>query len=68
MSTLGDDLPKEIARVRDVVLPAYLECGPGGQFGVLMIRKALNEASRAMIEGDTIAMIRVYQELKGWHE
>jgi hypothetical protein len=65
MSSLGTELPKEIARVRDEVLPLYLEIGQPGMFGAAAIRQTLDEASQAMISGDVIAMIRVYEELKG---
>lgn len=64
--TLGDALPIEIARVRDVVIPVYLECGIGGLPAVTMMRADLDRASKAMIEGDVIAMMRVYESLKGW--
>lgn len=66
MTTLGDDLPREIARVRDVVIPAYLECGPGGMFAVTAMRADLDAASKAMIEGDIVAMVRIYKKLKDW--
>jgi hypothetical protein len=66
MTTLGDDLPKEIARVRDVLIPAYLECGPGGAFAVAGMRADLDRASKAMIEGDIVEMVRVYKALKEW--
>jgi hypothetical protein len=66
MTTLGDDLPREIARVRDRVIPAYLECGPGGAFAVAMMRADLDRASKAMIEGDIVEMVCVYQSLKEW--
>lgn len=64
IETLGDALPKEIARVRDKVLPLYVNLGPTGTFGAMMIRRDLDAASKAMIEGDVVAMIRIYQELK----
>ncbi len=64
MTSLGEQLPKEIARVRDEVLPAYLEIGVAGQFGAAMIRQSLDAASKAMIEGDVIAMIQAYKELQ----
>lgn len=64
MTSLAEALPKEIARVRDEILPAYLEIGTPGAFGAAMIRQTLDAASKAMIEGDTIAMIQVYEELK----
>ena len=67
IDTLGDALPREIARVRDELLPAYLGIGQAGQFGAMMIRAALDKANVAMIQGDTIEMLRVYQELKGFN-
>ncbi len=66
VDTLGDALPREIARVRDQVMPAYVEIGPSGTFALAMMRKDLDDASRAMIEGDTVAMIRAYESLKGY--
>lgn len=65
--SLADALPREIARVRDEVLPAYLAIGAPGTFAVMMIRADLDAASKAMIEGDTVEMIRVYERLKGTH-
>lgn len=62
--TLADALPREMARVRDELLPMYLEIGPPGAFAVAMMRRDLDEASRAMMAGDTVAMLRVYQSLK----
>lgn len=68
VDTLGEALPREIARVRDEVLPEYLalEGAPGVfvGFAVGMIRKALDQASKAMIEGDLPGMIAAYNELK----
>jgi hypothetical protein len=62
--SLGTALPAEMARVRDQVLPAYLEIGPAGTFGAMMIRRDLDEATRALAEGDVVAMLRAYQKLK----
>ena len=64
--SLGTALPAEIARVRDEVLPIYLEAGPPGAFAVAMMRADLARASKAMIEGDLPAMITVYKSLKGY--
>ena len=64
--TLGDALPREIARVRDEIMPIYREIGPGGIFALAMMQRDLDEASRAMIAGDLPAMIRVYESLKGY--
>lgn len=63
--SLGTKLPQEIARVRDVVLPAYLAIGASGAFAVAFIRADLDAASKAMIEGDVVAMLRAYEKLKG---
>lgn len=66
MNTLGDELPRQIARVRDEVIPAYLECGPGGMFAVEMMRADLDQASKAMIEGDVVAMLYICKKLQDW--
>ena len=63
MSSLGEELPKEMARVR-VVLGHYKEIGPAGTFGAMMIEQALQHADKAVISGDVVAMIRCYEELK----
>ena len=62
--TLGEALPLEMARVRDGVMPAYAECGVGGSFALAMMRHDLDLAAKAMIEGDIVAMVRIYQKLK----
>lgn len=63
METLGDALPKELARVRRV-LGYYKEIGPAGAFGAAMIEAELQRADKAMIEGDTVEMIRCFKALK----
>jgi len=63
--TLGTALPAEIARVRDKVLPHY-DAIPEGIFAATMMRADLDRAARAMAEGDTVAMIEIYQSLKDW--
>ena len=62
--SLGTALPQLMARVRDEILPLYIEIGPAGAFGAMMIRKDLDAAAKAMIEGDVIAIIAAYQKLK----
>lgn len=61
--TLGEALPKEIARVREL-LCEYKRLGPVGIFGATMIEQDLKEADEAMITGDIVAMVRVYKKLK----
>lgn len=64
--SLGEVLPREIARVRDEVLPCYLAIGAPGSFAAAMMRADMDAASKAMIEGDTVAMTRLYESLKGY--
>ena len=65
--TLGDALPKEMARVRDKMIPIYEEVGPAGAFALMLMRKALDDAAKAMIEGDVVKMIAAYEDLKGFN-
>jgi hypothetical protein len=65
IDTLGEALPREMARVRDEVLPAYIEIGQPGMFAAMTIRADLDAAAKAMAEGDVAEMLRVYQSLKG---
>ena len=62
--SLGTELPKEMARVRDVVIPAYVAIGPVGAFAASWMRAALDDAARAMAEGDLPGMIAAYEALK----
>jgi hypothetical protein len=63
-TTLGEDLPKLMAYVRDTVIPIYQKVGPAGSFALMMIRKDLDFAAKAMAEGDVVAMIAAYKSLK----
>lgn len=62
--TLGEALPKEMARIRDEVMPIYLSIGPPGSVALFLMRNDLDAAARAMAEGDVVAMLRVYKSLK----
>lgn len=62
--TLGEALPREMARVRDELMPLYNSIGPAGMFGVAMMRQALDSAAGAMADGDLVRMIAAYQALK----
>lgn len=64
--TLGEALPREMARVRDKVMPAYIEIGPPGALALHLMRVSLDEAAKAMAEGDLPRMIQAYQDLKGF--
>lgn len=65
VDTLGDALPREMTRVRDKVLPAYLSI-PEGIFAATMMRQSLDAAQRALAEGDVVAMLTCYEDLKGY--
>ena len=66
--TLGDVLPREMARVRDEILPQYLALR--GMPNVIvepqiaMMRASLDAAAKAMARGDVVAMLQSYQDLK----
>lgn len=63
MSSVGEDLPKEQARVREV-LGYYKEIGKPGVFGAMMIEATLKKADEAVISGDIVQMMSVCRELK----
>ena len=65
-NTLGDALPREMARVRDEVMPAYISIGPAGAFALAMMRAELDAAARALASGDVIEMMRSYKSLNGF--
>lgn len=62
---LGEALPLEMARVRDDLLPLY-DATPAGIFAATLMRRDLDAAARAMAEGDTVAMLRLYESLKDY--
>lgn len=63
MSSVGEEFPKQQARVR-TLLGHYKEIGPAGAFGAMMIEAALRRADEAAMSGDVVAILRSYQELK----
>lgn len=64
--SLGEALPREMKRVRDEVIPAYIAIGPSGGLALLMMRAELDAATKALAEGDVVAMLRAYENLKGY--
>jgi len=67
IETLGDALPKEQARVRELI-KIYAGIGPGGMIAITMMEIALQKADQVIINGDVVEMLRVYEELKGFKE
>ncbi len=64
--TLGEALPRQMARVRDEVMPAYIAIGPAGTFALAMMRADLDAAAEAMVGGDIVEMIRCLKALEGY--
>lgn len=65
MSSIGTELPKEMARVRDELLPLY-DSIPTGVFAATMMRADLDRAARALADGNILDIIRVYESLKAY--
>ncbi len=63
MSSLGDELPKEQARAREL-MAQYHEIGKAGTFGAAMIESELEAADEAVMSGDVVAMLRALESLK----
>ena len=65
--TLADALPKVMAEVRDVVLHAYedvLPYAPMTGLTIAVIKAELDAATKAIVEGDVVQMMALYQSLK----
>lgn len=62
--SLADAFLKEQERCRELVTQ-YKAIGPHGAFGALHINDVLRRAEAAVMNGDTVAMLRIYEELKG---
>ena len=63
MTTVGDDFPVQQARAREL-LQVYIEIGPAGRFGRMMIEDALRRADAAAMSGDIVQILTSYKELK----
>ena len=66
MTTLADELPREMSRVRDDVLPQYLAVGATGLPAVTMMRLELERAAAVMVGGDVVGMIGSLRGLRSW--
>ena len=64
-TSVGEDFPKQQKRCREL-LEQYKAIGPAGQFAYSMISQALGRAEQAAISGDVVAILRSYQELRGF--
>ena len=64
-ATLGEALRTETALVRQH-LPIIDSWGPMFRNSATLMRLDLDQALKALAEGDVIEMIRVHERLKGW--
>lgn len=62
--SLAQAILDEQARCRDLHAE-YIRIGPPGYFGATMIFNALKRTEKAVMAGDTVEMLRCYEELKG---
>jgi hypothetical protein len=66
LKSLGDELPKEMARVREVKRVYESLAGGSGLLAAGLMEASLQAADKAVISGDVVAMIQCYQDLQGW--
>jgi hypothetical protein len=62
-TSVGEDFPKQQARVREC-LKNGREIGPAGAFYVAVCEAALRQADEAAISGDPVAILRAYEEMR----
>lgn len=67
MSSMGEEYPKEQARVREI-LGHYKAIGPAGAFGAAWIEEVLKRADLAAMSGDVLQVIRSFQEMQAVEE
>jgi hypothetical protein len=65
--SLGEALPKEQARVRELILQ-YRDpiLGGAGEIAARMMEASLRAADKATINGDVVEMICCYKDLQGY--
>lgn len=66
MNSLGEQLPLEMARVRAIKATYDALPNNAGKPAAFMMEQSLQAADKAVIEGDLVAMIQAYQDLKGY--
>lgn len=63
VKSLAQAILDEQSRCREL-LAAYKAIGPAGMFGYGCINSILQRTEAAVMAGDTVAMLRCYEELK----
>ena len=64
---LAEALPAQQKRVRELI-SIYEEIGPVSTFAIAMMKQSLANAETAAASGDVVAMLRAYEDLKGFKE
>ncbi len=64
MTNLIEGLLKEVDRNTEL-LEAYKSIGPAGAFGTMGITADIKSAKEVIGSGDVVAMLRIYETLKG---
>lgn len=67
--SLGEALPKEQARVRKIIIQ-YRDpiLNGAGNFAAMMMEQDLQKTDEAVMSGDVVEIVRMYQKLKEWNE
>ena len=69
MESLGEALPKEMARVRSLIVMYRDPSLKGaGNLAAAMMERSLVAADRAIVSGDLAEMIRCFKDLREWYE
>ena len=59
---IADGFKQELERARELLI--VYQSIPTGQFGAIMIKKAIDRAETSMLTGDVVEMVQSYNELK----
>lgn len=62
-SSVGEDFPKQQARVREV-LGQFKAIGPAGAIGAALIEHTLQQADAALASGDILKILVAYDGLR----
>lgn len=62
-TSVGEDFPKQQARVREV-LGQFKEIGPAGAIGASLIEHSLRQADEALASGDILKILVAYDALR----
>ena len=69
MESLGEALPKEMARVRElIVMYRDPSLNGAGNLAAAMMERSLVAADRAIVSGDLAEMICCFKDLKEWDD